>query len=244
MGIVLDIVLVAIIAVSVIYGAKCGFFKSLMSLLSGVAALFLAYTFTPPLSNYIKDTFVVDNIAKSLSGTFLSVAKAGESSAGEAIYDLQRLLENSQFSEAAQRAGMSAEELLEMNSENTAAAVESLAYQIAEPLSKAVSEIVSFIIIFVVAFVLLKLFTVVVGIFFKLPVLRTLDRSLGIIFGAVGALFFVWIFAMSADSLIAALSNVAPSSFGAEMIDNSLLVKFFANVNPIGALTEVLSRKA
>ncbi len=244
MGYILDIILVVIIIVSVVYGAKKGFFKSLTSLLSGIASLFVAYTFTPPLSNYIKDTFILDKVAKSLAKTFASIAESGTGSSESAAYDLTALFEDSQFADVVKRAGLSVQYFAETFTDNTYDAVETCAYAVAEPLSKAVSEILAFSILFVVAFVVFKVLTSVVGLLFKLPILKDIDKNLGVIFGALCALFFVWVFAMSADSLFGALSAIAPSSFGSDITDNSILLGFFAKFNPISAITAFLATKA
>ena len=74
MGIILDIILLIIAAVCVIYGAKKGFFKSVMSLVTSVLALLLAYTFTPPLSNTLYNNVVLSKVGGGIAKTFASIA--------------------------------------------------------------------------------------------------------------------------------------------------------------------------
>ena len=238
MGFVLDIILIAIMIICIVYGAKKGFFKIFASLCSGIAALLCAYTFTPPLSGYIKDKFILDKVAESIGNTFASIAESGDG--GDKIYDISKLFGDSQFSAVAERAGISAEDLSAFANQSSREAVEAVARAVAEPLARAVAEIVSFIIIFIVAFIAIRLAAMLIGLVFKLPVLRNVDKTMGVIFGIISALFFIWVFAASADTLVEALSGVAPSTFTSDMIDKSILIKFFAWFNPVGKLNDLI----
>ena len=94
MGFVLDIILLAIGIGCIIYGWKCGFFKAFVSLVSGVCALLVAYTFTPSLAQFIKEKIVIDKVAGSITTTFASIAEAGKENGEKVIYDLKLLLES------------------------------------------------------------------------------------------------------------------------------------------------------
>lgn len=243
-GIVLDIILVAIVVVSVVYGVRNGFFKSLASFVSGIAALLCAYTFTPMLSLFIQEKFIINNVTESIAKTLASVAEAGKTAEGAILYDLSKLLENSQFSSIAERAGLVPEKVLEGVQGTDYGAVEAAARAVAEPLSRAVAETVAFIAVFILSFAILRLLTHFVGLVFKLPVLKEIDKTLGLVFGAVSALFFVWVFAMTADSLVTALSGIAPSLFTSEMIESSVLCEIFVDLNPISLLEELFKTNA
>lgn len=240
MGFVLDIILLAIGVGCIVYGWKCGFFKAFVSLVSGVCALLVAYTFTPSLAQFIKEKIVIDKVAGSITTTFASIAEAGKDSSERLIYDLKLLLESAQFSDTVKQCGADEEAvrtLVEATSANTLEAVESVSYAVAEPVSSALSSIIAFICIFIVALIAIRILTWVVGLVFKLPVLRELDRMMGFVFGIVSAVFFVWMFALCADTLVNVLSTVAPGSFSTEIIESSFLVEFFAKYNPISLLS-------
>ena len=55
MNIVLDIIVVGIFALAVIIGYTRGLIRSVMSLVSGILALVLAFVFTPMLSKFVDE---------------------------------------------------------------------------------------------------------------------------------------------------------------------------------------------
>ena len=59
---------------------------------------------------------------------------------------------------------------------------------IAAPSASAMSNVVSYFIIFVAALIILKIITIVLSAVFELPVLRTLNRTAGLVFGILCAL--------------------------------------------------------
>ena len=68
MSIVLDIVLVVIAAVCIISGYRRGFFKTVMGLVSGIASLLAAYSFSPALSAWIYEKFMLNSHRCGCSG--------------------------------------------------------------------------------------------------------------------------------------------------------------------------------
>ena len=236
MGIILDIILLIIAAVCVIYGAKKGFFKSVMSLVTSVLALLLAYTFTPPLSNPLYKNVVLSKVGGGIAKTFASIAKSGES------YDLSLLLESSQFIDTANQCGadMTAVEAEIALGGSGMDAVERVAYTVAHPISLAVSQITAFIVIFVVSLVLLRVAVWILGLLFKLPVLRELDKTLGLVFGIVTALLSVTVFAHLTESLVSILSTLYPGTFSYDVIESSLILELIAKYNVLSFLNSVL----
>ena len=242
MGIILDIILIAIAAACVIYGLKKGFFKAVMSFVTGIASLLLAYTFTPPLSRLIYENAVIDKVAGSLAKTFASIAEAGKDAAENVVYDLTLLIESAQFQHTVEQCGAESDKVESFIGEASGGyeAVEQVAYFVAEPVSRAVSELCAFIAIFVLSMVALRVLTALLGLIFKLPVLKELDKTLGLVFGIASALFFCFVFSMLAQSVVDILGKLYPGTFGGEIMESSLLVRLLAKYNIIGAITNAL----
>lgn len=239
MGFILDLILIAIIVICVVYGAKKGFFKSLMSFLSGICALLIAFTFTPALSAHLNEQYVLEPIAGGIETTFLSIAENEDSSG----YDKDLLMDNSQFMSLMEGAGFSEKEVekeLYLSESGDGAVISYLAYTVAAPIAKTVSDILAFIILFVVSLILLKIITVVISVFLKLPVLKELDRTLGVVFGVLSAVFFAFVFSMMASHLASALSVAAPGTFTEDFIEGSLILELFAKYNPVSAISDLL----
>lgn len=243
MSIVLDIILAAIAVICIISGAKRGFFKSVMSLVSGIVALLVSYAFTPTLSVIINEKFILPSLSEGISSTLASIAESGVNSAGETVYELSNLLENGQFLSVVDRYGADRESissLVDQIGVGTRAAVDKIAEAVASPVSEMLSNIIAFIVIFIAAVIVLRVVIWLAGLVFSLPVLKELDRTLGLVFGVISALFFVWIFSMLCSTVLTALSAAYPGTFSADIIEKSYLLRFFATYNVIGALSGAL----
>lgn len=79
MGIILDIVLIAIIALNVFICYKKGLVKLAVGLIAVVAAIILALVFYKPVSNLIiENTELDENIEKAIINNFTSETQEGQ----------------------------------------------------------------------------------------------------------------------------------------------------------------------
>ena len=240
MGFVFDLIIVAIAVICIVYGAKKGFFKSLMSLISGILALLIALTFTPLLSESINDKYVKGPISGGIETMFLSIAESGSE---DVAYDTELLFKDSQFVSLMEGAGLTDEKIREEEKESTASAeafIKALAVTVATPIAKTVSDICAFIILFAVALVILKLATLVLGLFMKLPVLRETDKVMGVVFGIISAVFFSFVFSMMVSRLASAMAVAAPGTFKTDIVENSFLLNLLSKYNPVSLLSGLL----
>ena len=238
-SLVLDIIIIAITALLIIAGYRRGFFKSVMTLCTGVASVLVAYTFTPRLSLWLKENFILEKLAGGLSDTLESIAGTGS----DGVYDMTKLIRDSQFGEIVSRYGADPDKIAGVVSDMgdgavnaTAAAAKTVARAVAEPIASTVSDVVAFVALFIGAVLVLKLVTWLLGFVFRLPVLRTMDRLMGLVFGVLSALLFVWVFAMLSDSALTALSAIAPGSFSPDILNDSHLLTFFAKYNVVSVI--------
>lgn len=236
MGYILDLIIVAIVVLCIVSGTKNGFFKTLMSLVSGIAASIVAYAATPALSLFIKTNFLIESIAKSLEKTFASIA---QQNAGDSVYDLSRLASDPQFVKLCEQFSPDGELLEKLSGkvDSGSEIIRDIAYSVADPISTMLANVIAFIVIFAVALVVLKVATVVVGIVFKLPVLKTLDKTMGLVFGIAEGLFFAILLCIIISSLAGSLASAAPGTFGGDIIENSVILKLFSDVNLIGNIS-------
>ena len=244
MHFVLDIIIVALCVLTILVSYKRGFFKSVMSLCSGIAALLVAYTFTPQLALIVKEKFLLDKIAGGVVDTLASMARTGAEGAQNVVYDLSKLLENSQFLSILDQYGANSDaikDLIQSTNDGSHAAVEQVAYAVADPIAGTLASIVVFIGLFLASLLVLRLVTWAIGIIFTLPVLRGVDKILGLVFGIVSALLFVWIFAMVAAAALDAIASVAPGTIDPDILEDSVLLKFFARYNPVEAITNAIA---
>ena len=93
MSLVLDLIVIVTAVVILVSGVRRGFVKSVMSLITTLAAFFAAWFLTPPVSLFIDERFFSGAISSSVEKTLRSLLTSN----GEG-YDLSKLFEASPLS--------------------------------------------------------------------------------------------------------------------------------------------------
>lgn len=191
MSIILDIVLVAIFAAYVFFAAKKGFVRTLLELVVVVAAIFLSFQISPVISQTVYDGFVEKEIVNALEEQItenidsLSVTEKANavldsipdfavslaSSAGVEISTIKDQISSQKF-----------------DSQNLA---QSLVDKIAEPIVVGALTIIIFILLAVVLMIVLKIAAKYISKLFDIPVVKSLNRSLGGVLGAIKGVLVV-----------------------------------------------------
>jgi len=233
MNLIFDAVIAVSVLLSVIMGAKRGFIKSVMGVCTLIAALFVAYAFTPPAAQIIGQQKFIRDISVSIADTVKSLASNDSGS-----YDLNRLYEDmpDAFTQILTRYGMDIGELTKEvppDPNADAAALERLADLIAGPAAAAISSVLAFLALFVASVVILKILTWILDTVFQLPVLKTANTMLGFLFGVVAGVMWACVLSSLSVTLIRAMSSISPDLFNETVIENSVVLKFFSNLNPL-----------
>lgn len=231
MSLILDVVIIIVMVMCVINGYKKGFFKSMMNLISGVVSVIVAYTFTPALSAWLNAKFFLGAISKGIADAFASAAKTTTEAAGEVVYDLTKMLQNPQIGSILERFGAGEQTVADVAGNTTQAGynvIEEIAVKVATPVAETVSVAIAFILLFIGTAIVLKIFTAIIGLFFKLPVLKTMDKGLGLVSGLITAAFFGWVLSLAIEAALPPLATVVPDIVSANTYNNSIIVKFFA----------------
>ncbi len=242
MSLILDIILIIVMAMCIVYGYKNGFFKSIMNLISGIVSAIVAYTFTPALSVWLSEKFFLGAISKGIADAFASAAKTTTDAAGEMIYDLTKMLENPQINSILERFGANSDTVADAAggaNEATYSVIEDIAVKVATPVAETVSTAGAFILLFVGAAIVLKVFTAIISAVFKLPVLKTMDKGLGLVAGAVTAFFFGWVLSLAIEVALPPLSTVIPDIVSANTFGNTIIVKFFAENSIVDIFSKI-----
>lgn len=241
-NLLLDVLVIAVMAGSIIYGYKNGFVKSLMSLVSGLVSVFVAYTFTPMLSAWLNSKYILGAISKGIAETFASAAKTTGDVAGEIVYDLTKMFENPQISTIIERFGADAAALQDASGEAGAVGyemIENLAVTVATPVASTVSTVLAFLILFIVASLILKVVALIIGAIFKLPVLKSMDKALGLVSGIACAVFLGWVLSLAIEVALSALVTVAPDIVTENTFNNTIIIKFFAENSFVDLFSKV-----
>ena len=232
MGIIIDIAIPIIMAVIVITAYRAGFVKAGMGFVKSLVSFFSAYAFAPTVGRWISDEFLLKRISSGISGTVRSLS---ETSDGR--YDLDGMV--SRMDSALKSIlgnykvdGKKLSDLCEGVKSGTEAHVEKVSDFIASGVSERISYCIAFIGLFILTFVLLTVLTFVVDKIFRLPVLKSINKVFGLLFGIAQALAFAFVFCTAAVSLLLLLGSVDSELFGSAAIERSLLLRLFTKLFP------------
>ncbi len=235
MGIIFDLVLVAILAVCVFLAYRKGLIATLFGLLGTVIALIGAWIFSTPVGAWIDQTFVhtpVRNMVLStLSGS--PVMKYEEALAGLDVAGKIRAMPEA-LKNLLASVGISSEEIVAKAQSATASSVEAknqLIDSIANPISATISTAIAFVILFVV---LLLACSVAAKLLSALCGLLPLGKQLNAVGGAaIGFVKGVIIVLVVTAVLWGICAGATEGLFSQETMESTLVTKEIVKINPI-----------
>ena len=237
MNFVFDLILIAIAA---FIGWRRGLVRSVIGLVCDAVAIVVAYALTPTVAGFFCNSVLLDKISAGIDAT---VRSAASTSAGTDVSQfLSKIPETlAGMLEKFNITGESFQGFIKGLKSTGDDAVKEVSDFIAKPTAHIISNALAFILIFVVALILLRLISKLILILFKAPVIRTADKTAGLIFGIVNALIVVWVLSLAISAGVNALGSCVPSWFE-DTVNNSMVLKFLAKYNPITIVNKVLER--
>lgn len=225
-----DIITVALFAFMLWKAWKDGFFKTLMHLISWFLALVLAIALATPVANWIFDTFIRTNMTTEIAnqlesassvGSFLSAWDAKLAEFPEAV---QSFLQSGGM-------GSSGSILESLTAEGTDFEIATqLVDTVIAPLATLLISLVCMIVLFVILTFLLSIVANVLSKIFRLPVLKQIDKTLGLVLGILQGAIAAGVFAF----LVHALCN-------ANLIDGVLTTAVYESTHVVRLVAESLS---
>ncbi len=209
MSVIIDLIIVAVIAICIIIGYVRGLTGCLIKILSFVLSLVIAFILFVPVSNFvIENTQIDENLEKSIREMIISDNKSSEEEIPTAMSDY---------------INKRAEEIVDNAKEEV---VNATARDISQTIVKAGTWIALFIVARI-ALIFLKLITSLIS---KLPVIKQCDKLGGIIYGVLEGLLITY-FALAVISFITPITNknlsenINKSYLGSQMYNHNLLLK-------------------
>lgn len=245
MGIAIDVVLLLIMALCIISGARRGLVRSIMNSITLIAAVAGAWFFYPPLASYYYSSLIHDSLSAGVTAKLDSLL-----SSGAQTIDLSSLFADrpAAFTQLFELYGVdiSAMEdkyykLIDSASENVTGA---LSEAIAQPVSDALSNILAFITIFFGIIILLMIVAALLDLIFKLPVLSPINRAGGVVFGILTGAAGVIVSALLISAACPLLAVIFPDVFNAGTAQSSAIVKLVDSIDfdsLLGSLRVALS---
>lgn len=193
MAIIIDIVIVAIIALCLFLGYRRGLTGSLLKILSFVLAIVIAFILFKPVSNLVINHTNWDDSLKTSIEQFITE----KTSTPEEKSSLPQVIVDYIDKTMAQ----SVNEAKEVAIENTAQSVTNLIVNAGV-----------WIAVFIIARILLIFIRFITALIAKLPVIKQFDKLGGILYGILEAFVILYV-------LLAIISFIAPMINNAEFID-------------------------
>ena len=215
MSIIIDLVIVAIIAICVLVGYYKGLTGSLLKIVSFVLALIIAFVLFKPVSNFIIDkTDWDENLEQAIRQ---SILKDEEKTNDETQKENMPEVITDYINNAVEKAGKDAK----------TAIVDSTARDV----SVMIINIAVAIALFIISKIILLLIKGLANLLTKLPVIKQFDKAGGIIFGILQSLVIIYIalaiisFASPMMSQTGIIEGLQKSYIGSVMYNNNLLLK-------------------
>ena len=208
MGIIFDVIIVAIIALNVYVCYKKGLVNLAVGLIAVVAAIILSVIFYKPVSNLIMEKTDFD---ESIENVIIeNFAPEGAEGAQVRYVGILSLLET----EVGNAINQTKNEVV---------------YETAGAMSEKVINLIVFIVIFTSVRVILFALTFVADAITSLPILKQLDDVGGVLYGLLKALLIIYVVLAVVSLVVGFTANTTIS----EAISNSFITKFFYDNNII-----------
>lgn len=208
MGIILDIILIAIILLNVIICYKKGLVKLAVGLVAVFISLVLALMLYKPVSNIItKNTEIDEKIKGSIISTLTTEnneSEINDSSDKGMMKYMQSYVDDA------------------VNKTKNEIVIES-----AEVVSNKIINICAFLCVFVVARILAFLLTIIADLIMSLPILKQFNKAGGIVYGIIKALLIIYVIL----AIIFVLTYITGNTTVSEIISKSCITKIFYNNN-------------
>ena len=215
MGIIIDLIIVAILAICIFFGYKNGLTKSLIKILSFVIAVIVAAIFFKPVSNYIiENTEIDNNIRQAVIDTIShDVEEDGE------------VKEDSNLPRAMVDYINNSVKTAVNETKNT------VVNTVADNIAVTAINVGTAVGIFIIARIILLVISALSNILTDLPIIKQFDKTGGILYGLIKALLIIFI-VFAVISLISPaiektgiIEAINKSFIGSFLYDNNLLLK-------------------
>ncbi len=242
MTLAIDAILIFAAALCIWAGARRGFVKSVMGLVSTLVSFFAAYAFSPSLAGWIGERFFRESITAGVRDKLHSLAFDTATD----LFNFDRLLADKpdSFLQMLKRCHIDLSGIEQFMKGVTQAGengLDDLAERISDPAVSALSHVIAFAVIFIGVSIVMIILTLLIDLIFRLPVLRSANIFLGVLVGIVEAVVLTSMLALILNGLVRYLGVFDATLFGDEVVDNTMLCSFlvdhsiFSFLNGIGA---------
>ena len=229
MSIVLDLIVLAIIVITVLISAKRGFVRTLIELVGFIAAVFISFTISTPLANTTYDKIIEPSIVSTVTS---AVDTAADNSAAAAVDSFWNEMPG-WIKGGIEKAGISKDSLggsITANIGNgVQAAVESASQNVIKPAVTSTLALIYQVILLIILLALVKPLAKLINKLFSFSVIGTANRVLGGVVGVPKGMIYAVAFCLLITLAVSFTQN-GFLIFTGEAMEKSL---FFSFVNSL-----------
>lgn len=237
----LDIIMVAILGLSIFFGIRRGLIRSVIRLVGSIVAFVLAIVFSSPLGSYIDANYVnapmrewaVDQLSASVEDV------------SPTDLDFDDLFANRPefFTDVCDFLGVDVNEIQasyeSLKSDGINQAKSAIITQMVDPLSSVISRAIAFAVIFIAAMIAILVISLFSKFLTNLPVIKKMDKLGGGILGAVtGILTCFIVVAILSTASKYVLKDYTPEA-REDLRGNTIVYRIFYHINPFTGLFDI-----
>lgn len=225
MNIAIDLIIVLIMAATIITAVKRGFIVSLFSLVSLIVAFVVALAFCEPLGEYFNDAFVYSYVEPHVADLIDSegIEKIESDAVGAMLDNLPE-----EIHKAIDVLNIDVEKLIG----DIVIAPENIAEILAVKISGLVSKALAFIVLFLAALIILKVVCFVLNALSKLPVLKGINKTFGLLFGIAEAVALGMVIAKAALVICTLIGTAEGDTELLNTIDKTVIARIMLAICP------------
>ncbi|MBP3685767.1 MAG: CvpA family protein [Clostridia bacterium] len=228
-ALLVDLILLVLIGLFAFIGYKKGALATLISLVGGIAAVFLALFLAKPLAAPVSENLVYDAVKAPIEESIVAFAEENGGTVDlvtEPPKELQAILDT-----------FSIDLKLPAADANVP---EKIAETIARPASETISFALVFLVLFFVFSIAVRILIRLAQKFNRIPLLGSANRALGLVLGGVRGLFFAWALASAFHLMLPGLAVSEGNLLYGFEETSTLLYRFLYQFNPITFLSSTL----
>ncbi|MBE6651530.1 MAG: hypothetical protein E7613_09515 [Ruminococcaceae bacterium] len=239
MNLFIDLCIVAIVAITCIWGYRSGFVVMLVNLLKNIVSLIVAAILASKLGAFLYQIIfkgIFENITMNKIATWLGVDPSAEMDIGPLIEK-----KHSGFVDYIENMGFDLEDIASKYADTDGTIGDFMLEYIARPLGITVSNVVAFIIIFIIAKIVIRIVGFIIGKLVQLPVLNITNHLLGGILGLVLGIVFAFVFIALLNAVIPYVKIGGAYLTVGDLEEGTILYKYLVQRTPIGLMSEFLT---
>lgn len=228
MSIILDLIVLAIIVLTVVMSARRGFVRVIIELAGFIAAIFITFTISTPLGNITYDKIIEPPALNAVEDITVD-------SASVSVETLWRSMPKF-VQDNAEKLGISKaaiEKTLNNNAGSSAKAVaKTVSQEVVKPVVSELLALIYSVIVFILLLIAVKFLAKFLNRIFSFSVIGTLNRVLGGIVGIPKGIIIAILFCLIV-ALITMFTSEGFLFFSKDVIDKTVIFKFFSEIIPM-----------